>query len=476
MGFWDNLANLSPDQAQGLLAFAAPMLQAGGPSLRPVSIGQALGAGLTSYATAMDAARQRKMEEEQARQLAEMRALNIDDLRGQLADKATARQQALDAQSWTRNYIANQNSPTARAQRVLGSNLAPTVSNAAALNAAQADSGSENASSTQDQFAQRLAQAQAMRGSGNPLLISQADALEKSALEFRPKVKSWEKVNVGGRTLLKPYFEDGSAGAPVAADVAEKLQFQNLGGSTVALNPFTGARVSSYANSMSPDAAASNALGRDRLAFDRSQAGKPVFNAELGGFVQPPSADQPAGGLIPLAGGNRAPKMTEDQSKATGWLIQAQNAFKNMNQAIAADPAAAKPGVNDFISAIPSFGIGEAVGNQFRGSNRQMFMQGASSLSEALLRAATGAGVNKEEAAQKVRELTPVSGNSEEVIAQKMAAIPLYIESLKVRAGPGASQADSVLTGVGKPAIKPFVLNQLPGPTASGGWSISKVD
>jgi hypothetical protein len=43
-----------------------------------------------------------------------------------------------------------------------------------------------------------------------------------------------------------------------------------------------------------------------------------------------------------------------------------------------------------------------------RGADRQKFMQGSSSLSEALLRAATGAGVNKDEAAQKIQELTPV--------------------------------------------------------------------
>jgi hypothetical protein len=75
-------------------------------------------------------------------------------------------------------------------------------------------------------------------------------------------------------------------------------------------------------------------------------------------------------------------------------------------------------------------------------------MQGASSMSEALLRAATGAGVNKDEALQKVRELTPQIGDSDAVIAQKEAAIPLYIESLKMRAGPGASRAQ-VITNSG---------------------------
>jgi hypothetical protein len=137
--------------------------------------------------------------------------------------------------------------------------------------------------------------------------------------------------------------------------------------------------------------------------------------------------------------------MTEDQGKATGWLVQAENAFKNMTAAV--DPAqggkasAATPGLGDAVAAVPGLG---GAGNWLRSDNRQKFVQGSSSLSEALLRAATGAGVNKDEAKQKVQELTPQWGDSEAVIAQKTAAIPLYIESLKVRAGPGARKAEGI--------------------------------
>ena len=80
-----------------------------------------------------------------------------------------------------------------------------------------------------------------------------------------------------------------------------------------------------------------------------------------------------------------------------------------------------------------------------RGEGRQKFIQSSSSLSEALLRAATGAGVNESEARQKIQELTPLFGEAESVTKQKMDAIPLYIESLKVRAGPGAKKAAGVL-------------------------------
>lgn len=161
--------------------------------------------------------------------------------------------------------------------------------------------------------------------------------------------------------------------------------------------------------------------------------------------------------------GMGATKLTEDQGKATGWLTQATNAHANMTAALEATPSAAKPGLPDMIAAIPSLGIGEAAGNKLRGSDRQRYMQASSSLSEALLRAATGAGVNKEEAAQKVRELTPQFGDGDDVIKQKMAAIPVYIESLKVRAGPGAKLVPGIFDRA-RPAA--------PAPAAASGFRL----
>jgi hypothetical protein len=199
--------------------------------------------------------------------------------------------------------------------------------------------------------------------------------------------------------------------------------------------------------------AATNATTRrgqdmtDARARELGQQGQ--YDSERGVVV-----DKTTGVARPVVGADGKPlqaggKMTEDQAKATGWLVQAENAWKNM-QAVGLKNGkptdAAKPGrVEAALSAAIPFGAGEAAANSWRGADRQKFLQGASSLSEALLRAATGAGVNKDEAAQKVRELTPVWGDTDENIKQKMDSIPLYIESLKVRSGPGAAKAAAVL-------------------------------
>jgi hypothetical protein len=212
---------------------------------------------------------------------------------------------------------------------------------------------------------------------------------------------------------------------------------RNTGGMTDTLmsDPVNGTAsvVNSVKNTQTPDSVASNA----RMAADAA-AGRAV--TRRGQDLTDARAREQAAATSAGTG-----KLTEDQGKATGWLVQADNAFGNMKKALEADPSAARPGINDAIAAIPSFGLGEVIGNSMRSEARQMFMQGASSLSEALLRAATGAGVNKDEAVQKIKELTPVFGEAAATTKQKMDAIPLYIESLKVRAGPGAKQLPGIV-------------------------------
>jgi hypothetical protein len=226
---------------------------------------------------------------------------------------------------------------------------------------------------------------------------------------------------------------------------------QDLGGNVSALDPYTLVPRATLPKTMTfGDKAAFENLGvsRERLAFDKENQNQPKYNEGVGGFIAPPSKANPNGLVIPLSGGNGTPKLTEDQAKASGWLVQATNAFNNMSSAIKSNPSSNKTGFNDAIAGIPI--VGEPVANMMRGDDRQKYIQGASSLSEALLRAATGAGVNRDEAIQKVRELTPQIGDSDAVIKQKQDAIPLYIKTLEMRAGAGAKNLPSIMQSTQK--------------------------
>lgn len=156
--------------------------------------------------------------------------------------------------------------------------------------------------------------------------------------------------------------------------------------------------------------------------------------APLGKIVVANVVRDAGGAALPGKDGD----MTEDQGKASGWLAQATTAHQNMMKVIDANPSAARPGAADAVAAIPGLG---GVGNYMRDADRQKFMQSSSSLSEALLRAATGAGVNAQEAKQKIEELTPVWGEKDETTKQKLAAIPVYIASLQARAGKQGTKA-----------------------------------
>ena len=132
---------------------------------------------------------------------------------------------------------------------------------------------------------------------------------------------------------------------------------------------------------------------------------------------------------------------TEDERKAAGWLAQATNAYNNMLGAMYSKDGkrtgAEIPGkLEAGLGTIPLIGEGSAA--LARSTDRQKFTQAASSLSEALLRAATGAGVNKDEAKQKLEELTPLFTDDADTRKQKLEAIPMYLESLKSRAGRAA--------------------------------------
>lgn len=154
------------------------------------------------------------------------------------------------------------------------------------------------------------------------------------------------------------------------------------------------------------------------------------FQAALRGLPLPSKKTEGGGGAA-----------TEDERKAAGWLSQATNAYNNMLGAMYTKEGKATgaevPG--KFESALGTLPfIGEGGAALARSTGRQKFNQAASSLSEALLRAATGAGVNRDEAKQKLEELTPVFTDDADTRKQKLEAIPMYLESLKSRAGRAA--------------------------------------
>lgn len=161
---------------------------------------------------------------------------------------------------------------------------------------------------------------------------------------------------------------------------------------------------------------------------------EPIFRQKNGQLFTYDASGQPiayAGAVNPKVSTSQP---TEDERKAAGWFFQADNARRNMEQVIKKNPQAAYPTVIERGAGfIP--GVGEDFANTLRTEDRQKFVQAGSSMAEALLRAATGAGMNESEAKQKVRELVPQIGDKPGVVAQKTASYDVYMKSLQSRAG-----------------------------------------
>lgn len=155
-----------------------------------------------------------------------------------------------------------------------------------------------------------------------------------------------------------------------------------------------------------------------------------------------PSQSPSHGGQVPPTGnvipGTGKPA-TEDQSKAGGWLRQATNAYKNMTDAIRQDQGAASPTIAEKIAGK----VGTEAVNAVASPQRQRYINAASEFSEAVLRAATGAGVTIDEAKQKIEALTPGYFDSPELVAQKQQAMQVYLDSLRVRAGSTAKYVEN---------------------------------
>jgi hypothetical protein len=315
---------------------------------------------------------------------------------------------------------------------------------------------------------ERLAYAQYLQEAG---YSAEAYAEQEKALKMMPEFDTTPRTanDANGKPFQYILGKRGETQRLEGMLPREELKLMNLGGKEQAYNPFELRSGQEFKRTMTPGEIAADRRASQANALKAQEllaGGRPQFSAELGGFISRPTSVAPNGTFTPLAGHVKRPPMTEDQAKATGWLVQAENGWKNMKAvAFGKDGSiadAAKPGRLEAMASAVPFGLGAAGANMARSTDRQKFVQAASSTSEALLRAATGAGVNREEAEQKVREITPVWGDDDETIRQKMDAMPLYIDSLKARAGNGAALAADVLKRHAKPE--------------AGGWSIQRVD
>lgn len=247
-------------------------------------------------------------------------------------------------------------------------------------------------------------------------------------------------------TMAQEILQRGTLARVEAAAKPPTFFERDLGDVIQRVRTDTGEIVATIPKGIAPGTAQANALAQARL--DRGQGGGGKIEANEEGLLFNVAAD---GTVTPIMLPNgqqmrRAPaasaKPTEGQNQAAGWLLQATTAYRNITDVLREDPSATSPGV---VSSAVKATLGDTAANYLRSPAQQRFAQAAASFAEAALRAATGAGVNEAEAEQKIREITPQLGDSDEAIAQKMGSMQMYLESLRLRAGPAAANIPSLV-------------------------------
>lgn len=229
----------------------------------------------------------------------------------------------------------------------------------------------------------------------------------------------------------------------------DKLDFHDAGGKVLALNPYTGGQVNSFDKTMTPGEVAADALGHDRLAvergtldlsksrfaFDQANADRPIFDTNAGGFVQRPTAANPQGGFIPVAGIPAKPP-TEFQGKSAAFGLRATEADKVLNDLQGKYRPAAINSKNTLQDWPLIGGVSGAAANKFMLTPEdQRAEQAQRNFINAVLRNESGAVISPSEFENGARQYFPQPGDTPEVMAQKAQNRQLAIQGLTANAG-----------------------------------------
>jgi len=236
MGIFDQLTSMNPDQAQGLLAAAAQMLQQSGPSRTPTSFGQVMGGGMQAYQASTEAARRRKLEEEQAAQQKALYGLKIRDFESDFTNQEASRKRATDLQNFYKNRSIPQTpapSVESMAEEPIHLGATPQASTPGMLPRLPAAPATANPSV----FEQRMKLAEELRAKG---FAAEADAQEAAALKFQPEFDQTPRVGKGADGKVFSYVLDKQGNRKVLDGVLprDEMKLADLGGTQEAYDPF----------------------------------------------------------------------------------------------------------------------------------------------------------------------------------------------------------------------------------------------
>ena len=160
---------------------------------------------------------------------------------------------------------------------------------------------------------------------------------------------------------------------------------------------------------------------------------EPRFDASSGGFVYPPSKENPQGKFVAVTGVEGKP-LNEAQGSSVAYGIRMKEADSVLENL-------AKSGTDkSAMGAGAPYGIGTAVNLLTASPEQQQVQQAKLNFITAILRKESGAAIGSDEFAKEDQKYFPQRGDSDAVLAQKKQARQTAIRTMEIQAGPGAKE------------------------------------
>ena len=465
-------------QRQAMLQSAAALLQAGGRSATPISLGQAFGSALQAGTAGYQGAQTNAIQQLLTKQ-------KMDEYKRQVADEQAYRD--MFAQMPT----AGAPMTPEQALSVGGGQAGPTVERAAMIGmpapAGTATTGGISSLNQMQRDILRRMPAKEGRAEllkmlqpevvGEPYRTAEGKTYQRTKTGGRIEVPATEApavepigemkevTDASGKPVLVQRYKDGSIKTVEGFGVPRELVQVNLGGKIQFVDKNNIPANATYLTGLSPGEEA-------RLKIDQANLGIALKRLNLsqqeflrGQYERVETADGfayvskvPGLPIIPITGASGEQLVgkgaaTEDQSKSAGFALR-MNEAKQIFGGPVIDPNTQKPLVVNgktvtledafgapgryqaIMRSIPSAGLTTGIANLSESAGRQQYRQAQENWVTANLRAESGAVIGTDEMEKEIKKYFPTVDDKPATIEQKARSRKNAELAMEVRGGP----------------------------------------
>ena len=421
---------------RSLLSAAAALLQAGGPSKTPTSLGQALGSAMTAGQTSAEQAQQSALAGMLTRQKID-EARRAQELQKRIASILTPTAAMPTAGAAITPEMA------LSAPVTEGMPAGPTVARAEMIGQAAPAAPAMSPNEMRAQQYRQIADVYAASGRGEDAK-RYMDIAENLAPSRREVVgQPFEVTSAEGKPVMVQQFKDGSIQTVAGFGPKREVVLQNVDGQVRAIDKSQLGGGEVFGTGMSPlDRAkleieqaqlriAQQRLGLSQAEFTRGNYERMetsqglMYVPKTPGYAPIPITDA-AGNPLVGAGG----KPTEGESNAAGFAQRMERSIDVISNL----PPSSQPGTRAAVAGMIPL-IGGVAQRRAMTPEQQQYKQAADDWIRAKLRKESGAAIGVDEMQREYETYFPQIGDTPEVIAQKAEARSIATNAMKISAG-----------------------------------------